>query len=79
MMKLCFSHANTRMTEKYNGKDDLRDHLEKWTKAWRLLDDSQFPLLNETLLEETNFSSIWKTKDVDFHLHLNTKSKVFWV
>ena len=34
MMKLRFGHDNTRMTEKYSGKDDLRDHLEKWTKAW---------------------------------------------
>lgn len=34
MMKLRFGRATTRMTEKYNGKDDLRVHLEKWTKAW---------------------------------------------
>lgn len=34
MMKLRFGHANTRMTKKYNGKDDPRYHLETWTKAW---------------------------------------------
>jgi len=33
-MKLQFGRANTRMTEKYNGKDDLHIHLEKWTKVW---------------------------------------------
>lgn len=33
-MKLRFGCENTRMTEKYNGRDDLHDHLEKWTKAW---------------------------------------------
>ena len=34
MMKLWFGHTNTRMTRKYNGKNDLHNHLEKWTKAW---------------------------------------------
>ena len=34
MMKLWFLRANTRMTEKYNGKDDMCDHLAKGTKAW---------------------------------------------
>ena len=34
MMKLRFGRANTRMTKKYNGKDDPRNHLAKWTKAW---------------------------------------------
>lgn len=33
-MKLQFGRANTKMTEKYIGRDDLRDHLAKWTKAW---------------------------------------------
>lgn len=33
-MKLQFRHAKERLTEKYNGKDDPRDHLEKQTKAW---------------------------------------------
>jgi len=32
MMKLPFRCADTRMTEKYNGRDDPHDHLEKWTK-----------------------------------------------
>lgn len=34
MMKLRFGYANTRMTEKYNGKDDPHDHLARWTKVW---------------------------------------------
>jgi len=34
MMKLRFGYANTRMIEKYNGKDDLHDHLARWAKAW---------------------------------------------
>lgn len=34
MMKLRFGYANTHMTKKYNGKDDLREHLARWTKAW---------------------------------------------
>lgn len=29
-----FGHPNTRLIEKYNGKDDPCDHLMKWTKAW---------------------------------------------
>lgn len=33
-MKLRFGIPNTRFIEKYNRKDDLRDHLLKWTKAW---------------------------------------------
>ena len=33
MMRLWFGSSNTRMTEKYNGRDDTRDHLEKLTKA----------------------------------------------
>lgn len=36
MMKLRFGHANTKMIEKYNGRGDLHNHLEKWTKAWRI-------------------------------------------
>lgn len=35
MMKLRFGHANTRLIEKYNGRDNPCDHLAKWTKAWR--------------------------------------------
>ena len=27
MMRLWFRHPNTRLTEKYSGKDDPRDHL----------------------------------------------------
>ena len=34
MMKLRFWWVNTRMNEKYNGRDDPHDHLAKWTKAW---------------------------------------------
>lgn len=33
MMKLPFRRTNTRMTEKYNGRDDTCDHLAKWTKS----------------------------------------------
>lgn len=33
-MKLFFGHANTIIIEKYSGKDDPHNHLEKWTKAW---------------------------------------------
>ena len=34
MMKLRFGRVNTRITEKYNGRGDPRDHLLKWTKVW---------------------------------------------
>lgn len=34
MMRSRFGYANTRMTEKYSGKDDPCDHLARWTKAW---------------------------------------------
>lgn len=34
MMKLRFGYANTRMNEKYSGKDGPREHLARWTKAW---------------------------------------------
>jgi len=34
MMKLQFGHVNTRMTETYNGRANLCDHLVKWTKAY---------------------------------------------
>ena len=34
MMRLQFGRPNTRLTEKYSGKDDPRDHLEKCTKVW---------------------------------------------
>lgn len=34
MMKLQFGCANTRITEKYNGRDNPCDHLVKWAKAW---------------------------------------------
>lgn len=33
-MKLRFMYDNTRMKEKYSGKDDPCDHLARWTKAW---------------------------------------------
>lgn len=33
-MKLRFRYENTRMIEKYTGKDDPREHLVRWTKAW---------------------------------------------
>lgn len=32
-MKLRFGYANTKMIEKYSGKDDPCDHLTQWTKA----------------------------------------------
>lgn len=31
MTKLSFRYANTRITEKYNGKDDPCQHLAPWT------------------------------------------------
>jgi len=34
MMKVQFGYANTCITEKYTGKDDLRKHLARWMKAW---------------------------------------------
>lgn len=34
MMKLRFRYTNTRITEKQTGKDDLHEHLARWTKAW---------------------------------------------
>lgn len=34
MMRLWFGRPNTRLTEKYNERDDLFDHLVKWNKAW---------------------------------------------
>ena len=34
MMKLRFGYVNTRMAEKYIGKDDPRDHLAQWNKTW---------------------------------------------
>lgn len=34
MMKLRFGYVNTRMTKKYNKKDDPCDHLAQWTRAW---------------------------------------------
>jgi len=34
MMKLSFEYANTRMAEKYSGKDDLCENLAQRTKAW---------------------------------------------
>ena len=33
-MKLRLGRVNTRMTEKYNGRDDLHNHLAKWAIAW---------------------------------------------
>lgn len=32
-MRLRFGHPNTKLTEKYNERDDLHDHLLKWTKG----------------------------------------------
>jgi len=34
MMQLIFGYINTRLTKKYTGKDDPREHLSHWTKAW---------------------------------------------
>ena len=34
MMILWLGRPNAILTQKYSGKDDLRDHLEKWTKVW---------------------------------------------
>lgn len=27
-------YANTRMIEKYTGKDDLHEHVDCWKKVW---------------------------------------------
>lgn len=43
--------------------------------AWRFLEDSQFPLQNETLPEATKFASLWQKKDAERII----ESKVFWV
>lgn len=34
MMQLRFVYANTRMNEKYSGKDDPHENLAWWTRAW---------------------------------------------
>jgi len=34
MMRLRFGQPNTRLTEKYDGRDDPRNHLAKWNKAY---------------------------------------------
>jgi len=34
IMRLQFGLLNTTLTEKYRRKDDLCNHLAKWTKAW---------------------------------------------
>ena len=34
MMRLWFGHPSTRLTEKYDGRDDPHDHLAKWTKYY---------------------------------------------
>lgn len=34
MMRLRFGRPNTRLTEKYDGRDDPCDQLAKWTKAY---------------------------------------------
>lgn len=33
MMKLRFGYANTHITQKYRGKDDLREHRAQWMKV----------------------------------------------
>ena len=34
-MRLRFGHPKVRLTEKYDGRNDLRDHLARWTKVYR--------------------------------------------
>ena len=34
MMRICFEQLKVWMTDKYDGRDDPRDHLAKWTKAY---------------------------------------------
>lgn len=43
--------------------------------AWELLEDSQFPTLEEGFPEAAQFASLWYTKDVT----RITKIKIFWV
>lgn len=31
---MMIGYANTRMIEKYTGKDDLREHVARWKKSW---------------------------------------------
>ena len=33
-MRLQFGHPHTRVAEKYDGRNDLHDHLAKWTRAY---------------------------------------------
>lgn len=35
-MRLRFGCPNTILNEKYDGRDDLHDHLAKWTKSYRM-------------------------------------------
>lgn len=35
-MKFLFGYENTRINKKYIGKDDLRENLACWMKAWGL-------------------------------------------
>ena len=33
MMRVCFGHPKVRLTEKYDGRNDLHDHFSKWTEV----------------------------------------------
>lgn len=33
-MRICFGKPKVRMKDKYDGRDDPRDHLAKWTKDY---------------------------------------------
>jgi len=43
--------------------------------AWKLWEDSQFPLLEEGLLEVVQFASLRYTKDARWI----TETKIFWI
>lgn len=43
--------------------------------AWELLEENQFPPLEEGLLEATQFAYLWATKDPA----RITKTNIFWV
>lgn len=34
MMRVCFGHLKVRLTKKYDGRNDPRDHLAKWTEVY---------------------------------------------
>jgi len=37
MMRLWFGHPKVWLTEKYDGRNDPRDHLEKWNEVYSVI------------------------------------------